>query len=1442
VGYWFANRYYNDRALGQRLAEGFNQTHRGRLHLGSVSWSSTAIWRLLRNGYDDVEIEDLRIYDSRGQLAVDVPRARGRIKLWDIILHGDFRLRSVQTQQARVHLERYVRPDGPAEDGSVEEIGLLGAFEKKPEPRQQPKAPEKPSTRQSFFVVDSFALSGVALTVRAADVDLALRDVRLTGGLHYASAAAGKPRAFHFDLHPSAAGGTLVAAGQTLPLGPLELRPLRVAPTRQDEIHVAASAVVDRTTVDLTGALAGLTGESPFRAALRTQVRTVGPLISRLTGLPVVDQGSQITLELAGRLSDPVVKVRASGLGYDPGVPGMKVRSLQLAADYEGGQVTLREAAVAVLGGEVSARATYSLGSGRWQAAVAVKDVDPGPVVPPDRQAELAGALTGWLDASGVITEPSAGWTRFDLTFARRSGEGPLPTTLRAHGTLYPSPDRVDVRLLEVDGPGLHLETSGRVNPARREVDLALKAHADRLRELLAKLGQPPLLAAIRLAGRVRGSVYDPDFEGNAEVAGVQAGGVSVSQTGATLRLAHGTLAATTIRGRIYGGSLYGQARLDLYRGDVRRMLPVPRLWALGGVRDVDLAPPTRGAVEALVQGRFDLQGPVNALQGRVRADSRLLWAAGQWYRDAALDVRLALPRVRVDRAALLREAGGAVRARGELALGGKLQLELDVEELPLAVVPALAGEKPLAGGRLNARGLRIGGTLAAPVLEGLVSLAAAEVRGIPAGAGRLELRPEGSPGATLISGAVLSWLRLVSGRLDLGAGKRVALTLRFTDVPLERYVPELAAVGEVEGVASGTLQVTLSATRGVEQAALTVDHLALRLGKTRSDVDEPRETVELSNDGPIALRFDGERLHVDRLRLRDAPDVHRILVRGVLGPQDSNVTVRGRVDLLPVEILLGQRFERLRGTVGLDLAIRGPMAAPRIGGTIYPAGVVVQPASLSGPIVIRAGRVDVAEHALTLKGLRVALADDEAEVSGTVGLDRLRPTRLGLRITGRLSPRALEVYLGDQISRASGESQELDLTVTGTVDAPEINGRVSLRPLQVGLKTAGYEVTLRSGQIVLRGGKVTLAAIRGTLDEGSFTLSGDATLDGFVVAGLNLRFQGENIPYRSSGTYEVEISPDVTITGWRDPAVGFELAGKVDIVEGRYFEKFAINPVQKILSPAPRVYESSAPFYAGKPLLENLRLNLTVTSTGAFWVKNNVAEVGIEGDLSVTGTLASPLIGGTVDFKEGNFRIPFMRGRYTVTAGVVDFDRGRGPQRGEPWIRLEGVTQFQDRSETEHEITLTIQGFLSHLVPTWSSNTGLTSSQVLTLLVTSRTPDELRKGRSGSIPNLAPLIEEYLPIDLQLDLSSDSVQVFVEKKLGRYFTLKGEVAMGYVGQQRQEGQVVFQITDQASLVVRARRQIQGEDVTEESNTLSGRLEAKYRIQLRGGLSRAFGF
>jgi hypothetical protein len=68
-----------------------------------------------------------------------------------------------------------------------------------------------------------------------------------------------------------------------------------------------------------------------------------------------------------------------------------------------------------------------------------------------------------------------------------------------------------------------------------------------------------------------------------------------------------------------------------------------------------------------------------------------------------------------------------------------------------------------------------------------------------------------------------------------------------------------------------------------------------------------------------------------------------------------------------------------------------------------------------------------------------------------------------------------------------------------------------------------------------------------------------------------------------------------------------------------------------------------------------------------------------------------------------------------------------------------------------------------------------------------------------------------------------------------------GEVEMGYSGSQRQEGQLIYRVTDGLSALIRARRREQGEDVTVEDDTLSGRVELRYKIRLRTSLRRSLG-
>ncbi|MFH2004979.1 MAG: translocation/assembly module TamB domain-containing protein, partial [bacterium] len=1327
---------------------------------------------------------------------------------------------------------------------------------RKEHPKEK-KKPAAPASRRSLIIVDSFDLSGVTVRSDLGEVGFDLNELRLVGSLHYASAAGKKPGRLRYDLRPAAREGSFRLRDKIFALSRLSFRRLAATKQRPDRVTMDASVGVDDAELTVRGGLEGLGKKTGPTVALLGVARRFAGVLAKLTGRAVIDQESRLTATLSGPVTDPGAQVRVTGLGLRHG--RVETRALELSARYETGVLTMDHLTTKLLGGRLTGRGRLYTGTGEWRATLKAEKLDTTKTLPKDRQEALAGTLNGWLDATGLLSDPRRGWTRFDATLDRHGRRGPLPPSIRVHGVLHASPERLDIRELAVASRLLDVSARGRFWPGKLRMDLACHAQAKQLRGFLLRLGKPPLVAAVSVVGKLDGRVMNPRFMGHATAYGIRQGPVSIRMAKAEVGLHNGTITARDAQAKLFGGTVSASARVGLYDRDVRRMYRNAHLKAKGRFAGVNSAQPTRGALRGLFQGGFEAHGPLGFLRGRLFAHSNGLRVARQHYRKAELDVRFRPNLLQIDKALVYRNPQEYVRVKGQMYTGGRISLKVKIKQLPLSVVPSLSGPHPPVSGRVDTDELTVSGTTAAPVLEGTVRLLRAAIQGVAAGDGAVQLSP--GDGHTKLSGRLLSWLSIVTGKVTLGKRTAAELKLRFDDVELERYLPELRQHADTRGRASGTLALTVGDPGGVQQATLTIDKLKLKLKKPFDPFEDRQETAELRNYGKIIVHYDGHRVTVKRLILTDKQEVHRVAIHGSVGPKDSNLRIRGRVALLPLEILLGENVRRLRGVVGLDLSITGDPRDPQVQGAIYPASVKLRTTSLEGDLIVRGGIVRVSNRLLDVRGLRIVMGDDEAELNGLVHLDNFKPKRLNLSLDGRLSPKALEVVLADWVMRAQGSPSRVDLRITGTATEPDIRGKVHLGRMQLGLRGLSKELALSSGRVDFRGGTVSLHGVRGTLGDGPFELDGEVHHKGFALAGLNLRFVGENIPHRSGGTYEVSINPNVTLSGKGDfrkcrprlstthqkeltqsgdPKQCYTLSGLINVVDGRYIQKYTINPVQRILSPS-RTTESSEPFYADNAFLENLKLNLTVSTSGTFRVKNNIADIGLEGDVSVTGFLPQMRIGGNIDFKEGSFRIPFLRGRYSGVSGSVDFDRGRTEGRDEPYVRLSGTSTFIDRSETEHEITLTVTGYLSRLVPQWSTNTGLTSSQTLTLLVTSRTPDELRKGRSASIPNLAPLIENYLPIDLQLDLSSDFVQVYVEKKLGRFFKLRGEVEMGYSGSQRQEGMVIFKLLDRVQVVAKAKRREQGEDVTTEDDTLSGRIEVKYKIRLRGGLRRALG-
>ena len=154
-----------------------------------------------------------------------------------------------------------------------------------------------------------------------------------------------------------------------------------------------------------------------------------------------------------------------------------------------------------------------------------------------------------------------------------------------------------------------------------------------------------------------------------------------------------------------------------------------------------------------------------------------------------------------------------------------------------------------------------------------------------------------------------------------------------------------------------------------------------------------------------------------------------------------------------------------------------------------------------------------------------------------------------------------------------------------------------------------------------------------------------------FKPGQFDLPLHGEKLTYRSPDTFEVDdLAFDLDLNGNLEE--GFELAGEVRLVSGRYLQDFKVQDL--VISP--RVNESSVrPFYEGKPLLEELALDLSVRTVGeGFVVQNNIApEIHVDILLHVGGTLAEPQLAGDVRPTDGRFNIPFMRGDFDLVPNV---------------------------------------------------------------------------------------------------------------------------------------------------------------------------------------------
>ena len=1011
---------------------------------------------------------------------------------------------------------------------------------------------------------------------------------------------------------------------------------------------------------------------------------------------------------------------------------------------------------------------------------------------------------------------------------------------MRVHGSAAVSPERARTDGLSVGVTGAEATVRGSVDLQRQTLDVDLGVLAGDLSKLLRELGLPPLAKDARLTAHARGSFEDPHVTGEATVHGLSAGGRKLPELTAHFGLEHGLARVDRLTGPVLGGKIDGEGTVRLWEKRASRPLPSPVVDFRFDARELDLA---TLAGTADVGGRLSLhaeaRGALDALTAKVEVPAGTkLQLLGDAYLLGPVEVATDGHTVHVRKLHLGRKAGGALDLSGKVALTHQdLDLDVAVEHLPLGGLPGVVDAGVPVAGNISAR-LHVGGRPERPELGGDVTLADVAARGVNLGGGTITLRPTkvgpgGTPGVG-VSGRLFDRFDVDAG-LALGPKGPIAHgTVAFRRLAVEALAPELLDFGDGHAVVTGRATVDLEPGQPLALDLLLPE---LWLSVARANQGPNGETtlqrVRVEAARPIHVSVHGDRVVLDETHF--ATDGGDLKIAGRLDGRSLSGNLAGHLDLELVEPFIGAgTLSRLTGDLSVQLQAGGTLDKPDLRGEVAIINPVrLRPKGFDRDILIPSARISLGSDGAAIRDLAVTIDGETMRFSGRADLGPgFVPENIEADVDGDVSARLFAYVAPDSVTDAQGRAH-VRAQVRGTLTKPEIRGRLDLGAIDFRLRDLGMQVQVASGIVEISNAGLVLHNVKVQLgDQGTLVIGGSGVRSGrvqfsslipFKPGAVDLPLRGEQLTYVAPGTFEVDdLSFDLDLGGSVDD--GFTLAGEVRLVSGRYLQDFKVQDL--VLTP--RVNEASVrPFYEGKPLLEDLELDLGVRTVGeGFVVQNNIApEIHVDVLLHVGGTLSAPQLAGDVRPTDGRFNIPFMRGDFDLIPNVnhVTFVATKSVAEGDtPDLNIETQNTVTDSNGNDHVVHMRINGPMREAQIDLFSEDGLDRNQCAVLLLTGRTSSDAQRvatgsptvgsnvGTAGDVAGqatrdtVASLMEPYIDdtfmrltgFNLRLTVGSDGFEGRVRKRISRYLNFQTDYLQGFQNNSNWKTQLDFWVRD----------------------------------------------
>jgi len=697
--------------------------------------------------------------------------------------------------------------------------------------------------------------------------------------------------------------------------------------------------------------------------------------------------------------------------------------------------------------------------------------------------------------------------------------------------------------------------------------------------------------------------------------------------------------------------------------------------------------------------------------------------------------------------------AGPVVTGDGTLTWQeGRYEVSARTDGLPAAAVMRVHDAVPFLAGRLSGTAhltgdfsdpdLRVDGTLQGAAFHD-EALGQAEVH---LALSRWQLRVHGR----LLAPAGLEGAARFVLYTHLKDPNRFAIAARYDDADAMPWVrgllPAVDALARTElgadwGLsASGSIAAAGSFRDGPERLLLKTRDARIVTGGRSAHLDGPAR-VTLA-DGRV--RISGAVLRSEGLRLE---------VVGTLVPQERfDLAIRGEAGsgwLAHVR----PEYGFAAGASAMDLTLAGPWDAPEVAGTVRPRSLVVAPPTLgeagvsfalTGEITVKGPLEDpprgdvtarLTPFVLTLRGNDLSAAEarltatggtfhvDPVELAGELGQVRVsggwtEGRTVGLRAVGNADLGVLARQVPG-VSKAEGRAA-VSGEMTGSWDAPTIRAGVTVDSARIQIDALDQTLEVAALSLLYTDGRFVLDTLEGRMGGGAIVAEGS------VDAGT-----GEVKAVVSLDSYTMHPVPGLTgvvdgelLLSGRLPAP--MLSGDLHVRHAVYDRRMQWTAlfVEKVGGGAE--VAQNVPF-------GEMRLAVRVYGEDDIRVDTNVANLVLDMDLALGGTVADPGLAGRVDVRHGE--VEFRGHTFTIVSASVDF---LDPSRIAPYLDVLARTTVEhslpdDPLRTEPiEIDLALNGPADRIQLTLSSRPDLPQADLLSLLAVGRTSDELAQAGSG--------------------------------------------------------------------------------------------------------------